>query len=257
MALRKVLVPLAVKSLTENSIARLHFIRETYLKKLVGNNLIPVLVAETMSKEMIAELYNECCGVLFVGGSDFAPKYYNQEPHEKLDASESKRDILELDILKRLLDDKKPFLGICRGCQALAIAAGGDLLQHIPDLNLSETHMAQFTDRSMTYEDLITVEKHEVIIDRESKAFLILNKNRVKVTSAHHQSVMNPGRNMKISGVSPSGITEIVEHTDPEHFCFGLQCHPEAEAGDMEVFFKRFAEAVYSYSKIEEKELAN
>jgi putative glutamine amidotransferase len=241
--MKKVLVPLAVKSLTENSVAPLHFVRETYINKLVENNLTPVFISTKISKEMVDELYSECDGVLFTGGSDFHSENYGENEHEKLDASERERDKLEIYILKKVLNDKKPFLGICRGCQALAIASGGTLEQHIPDTEEHEVHMSEFADRSMTYEDLVSTEKHRVKIDKNSKAFRILKKEMIETNSAHHQAVKTVGKSLQVVGMTQAGIVEIIEHK--EFFCFGLQSHPEAEVnGDLEVFFHKFAEAI-------------
>lgn len=116
---------MATISLAENSIAPLHFARETYIKKLLEYNLIPVFLTPLLKEEMVNVLYSECEGVMLMGGNDYDPAFYNEVKHERTEPKEPVRDRIEQYDLRKTLEDKKPYLGICRGCQALAIAAGG------------------------------------------------------------------------------------------------------------------------------------
>lgn len=212
-------------------------IRGTYLEKLSKYGLAPVLVPYILKKETVKNLYRECGGVFFPGGADLDSRLYGEKPHPKNYGVNPELDEFQISILRRTIRDKKPFLGVCRGAQVLAVAAGGSLYQHLPDVFPEEKHNVPF------YADLGKV-KHEVIISPRSRAFGILKKEKVMVNSGHHQAVKNPGAGLMISGRSPAGVAEILEHEDPNYFCFGLQCHPEAETGDFEPFFAEFAQAV-------------
>lgn len=244
--MKKVIVVMAVVQLQEKSIAPLHFARATYLKKLAYYGLMPIFVTSTMSDEMINEAYDMCDGALFMGGSDFDPSLYNQIPHEFTQANELSRDKIELYLLKKILADRKPFLGICRGCQALNIATGGDLLQHVPDITIEENHGI---GEGNTYERLLTNPKHEVSLVQNSKINQIMGKLSVMVNSGHHQAINSPGSNIVITGRSLNSIVEVIEHIDPDFFCFGIQSHPEAEDESFfEEVFAGFTSAIKIYT---------
>lgn len=235
--MKKIFVPLSPLPGEADQRSANFGIRGTYLKKLSNYGLAPVLVSYILKKEAVKNLYRECGGVFFPGGADLDAQLYGEEPHPKNYGVNREFDEFQVDILRRALRDKKPFLGICRGAQILAVAAGGSLHQHLPDMFPDEKHNVP------VYADLGRV-KHEVIISPRSRAFGILKKEKVMVNSGHHQAVKNPGAGLMISGRSPAGVAEILEHEDPDYFCFGLQCHPEAETGDFEPFFEAFARAV-------------
>jgi putative glutamine amidotransferase len=236
--MRKVLVPLASIKLHPDTIAPIQFARETYIKKLLKYNLLPLFVSSLLSEEQIDQLYSMSDGVLFMGGQDFKAAHYHEIPHEKNDSPDENRDKVELYILKKVLQDKKPFLGICRGCQALAIASGGKLYQHLPEKVEGEVHTLD------TYDKLKDIH-HTVTVNKNSIVFEILKKVTLNVNSAHHQAVESVGKDLEIVGSSPRGVTEIIEHKDKSYFCIGIQSHPEAlEYGDLEPLFKAFAETL-------------
>ena len=143
-------------------------------------------------------------------------------------------------MLKKILRDRKPFLGICRGCQALAIASGGTLHQHLPDLKLKENHGTRI------YAELFAKDNgHEIFIDPKSKTRRILKTVSLKVNSAHHQAVKTTGADFAVSARSKEGIAEIIEHRDTNYFCFGIQCHLEAMRNSkLDRLFAKFAKAI-------------
>jgi len=235
--MKKIFVPASPVSDGDNPRIANFGIRKTYLEKLSEHGLTPVLVPHVFKKESIDELYKECGGVFFPGGADLDSRLYGERPHLKNYGVNREFDEFQIDILRRTLRYRKPFLGICRGAQILAVAAGGSLYQHLPDVFPREEHNVP------SYADLGKI-KHEVVVVRDSRAFQILKKEKIIANSGHHQAVKNPGAGLNVSGLSPAGVAEILEHQDPNYFCFGLQCHPEAETGDFEPFFEEFARAV-------------
>ena len=237
--MKKVLVPLATLNLEENSFAPLHFVRETYIKKLLKYGLAPLFISPLTPTKIADELYNECDGVLLTGGSDFNPTLYKEKPHPKTEARELARDKFELEVIKKVLTDRKPFLGICRGCQALAIASGGSLHQHVPDIAPEETH-----SKINSYAEIADNET-EVQIDKKSRLYGLLRKEKITVRCGHHQAVKTLGKNFKAVGFSLAGIIECVEYIDPSFFCFAVQSHPEIEEnGDLEPLFEAFSSSV-------------
>lgn len=68
--------------------------------------------------------------ILFTGGEDISPKYYNENigSHTK---TNPERDVIEFKIVKLAKMAGVRCLGICRGAQLLTVAAGGKLIQHV------------------------------------------------------------------------------------------------------------------------------
>jgi len=217
---------------------KIHF----YVRKLKRFGMEPIFVWPDMAVNIRA-LYDWADAVLLTGGGDFDPTHYGQEPHRLTDLDIPGRDDMEIELAKWIFRDKKPVLGICRGCQALAIARGGSLLQHIPDLGISERHGK--SEHLHTAEEMVAAkEMHDVLIDTGSRTYRLLGKNKVSVNTFHHQMVEKPGVGIAIVGKSPAGVTEIIESTDRNHWCFGVQSHPERfETSDLDAFFKGLSEA--------------
>ena len=68
--------------------------------------------------------------VLFTGGEDVDPSYYN-EGKLKETASNPARDRREAWIYNKCLENKIPMVGICRGAQFLNVMNGGKMWQHV------------------------------------------------------------------------------------------------------------------------------
>lgn len=185
--------------------------------------------------------FPQAAGALYVGGADLDPVLYGARCHPKTGATEQRRDVLEILLLReRILPQRLPFLGLCRGAQALAIAADGTLHQHLPDLGHDEEH----------WEDPVVGgdATHPVLVDPASRCATYLGTRRVTVNSHHHQAIDRPGVGNRIVGRSPSGIAEIIERDDPSHWCVGLQGHPERESSScLTPVLRAFAGAVRSH----------
>jgi len=221
---------------------RLSAINNNFFERFNRYGYIPLLITAHMSKPVRDELYNLSRGVLFTGGHDWQPSTYGQHPHKTTHSHDALRDVLELDILKQTLNDGKPFLGICRGAQALAIACGGSLVQHLPDVT-KERH--GYSDEETT-DDPDKQLYHDVQLVTGTKIHAILQKETVSVVTRHRQAIDNPG-NLVVSGRSPAGIIEAVEHpTLPFHI--GVQSHPEYGYAQDELF-EAFAKAADQFRK--------
>lgn len=211
-------------------------IKNTYITKLDEFKVLPIFASGHMNKSTIDDLYDLCDGVLVPGGKDLNPKLYGQEAHPKTGMLDLKTDDLDLYLINKTLNDGKPFLGICRGAQALAVACGGTLIQHLPDVT-EETHGASEEKSS---DKVFENPHHSVIIDRKSKTYGVIKKDRITVISRHHQAIDNPG-SLHVSGKSPGGIIEFVEHPSlPYHL--GIQGHPELD-NSLDMLFESLFEA--------------
>jgi len=233
-----VLLPLATTKPNEFKV-NLQFCRESYLNKLIPYGLTPLFVSPSMTSEMINEMYNLSKGLFLTGGADISPDHYGEVKHEKTRSHEIDRDKIEIDLVKKTVKDKKPFLGICRGAQLLNVALGGTLTQCIKEKE--PIHQHDFGK----YDNIFNSIHHKVYVKKPSHLFNILKKDTIMVNSNHHQAIRVLGNDLVVSGETEDNIVEVIEHTDKDYFCFGIQSHPEAEEnGDLEPLFKEFAKVL-------------
>ncbi len=219
----KIYIPTAQTKLKPESQVFVHMVRETYINKIIEAGGIPIIIPSIDNEDIINMVLDYADGILLTGGSDIDPKFYNQAKHEKTEIKESRRDDFEIKLVKQAIAQKIPILGICRGAQVLAVANGGELYQHVPAIS-SLKHGAD------DYDDLFKPDfSHKVFVKRDSKVFEIIKTEEIEITSAHHQSIKNSGKNMRIVGTTPDNITEIIEHEDKDYFCIGFQGHIEAQ----------------------------
>jgi putative glutamine amidotransferase len=236
----KVLVPLARRGEVTDLFID-YGLRSTYLHKLTAYGLAPVLVSPETPVDMVTEFYRESRAILLMGGTDIDPKNYYAARHPLTESADRPRDELELMITRMALEDKKPVLGICRGCQLLNVAAGGTLIQHIEEGVVRHRLLRE----DPTYDGLLRQSRHDVNLKEGSKIRALLNVSTISTNSAHHQCVETLGKNLIATGFAADGIIEVIEHSDPSYFCFAVQCHPEADSeGPLEPLFRAFAEVV-------------
>jgi len=153
--------------------------------------------------------------VVFAGGADLDPALYDDAPHPATLGIRPDRDAGELPLLQAALRADLPVLGICRGMQLLAVAHGGKLVQHLPDLVGHERHRPAPG----------VYGQHEVRTATGSLAQSLLGEN-VLVPSYHHQGLALPG-SLTVSGWADDDSPEVVE--DPaRRFLLGVLWHPEA-----------------------------
>ena len=237
----KVVIPFSLKKTgTVGNIRVTHFVRGAYLAKLVELDLIPLFVSPIMSDSQVDQIVSEARGLLLCGGNDIEPDIYGEPRNPMTEISTPERDILEITLIKRFEAACLPVLGICRGCQALAVASGGKLNQHIPDLGINEVHGQS---EENIHEHIAPY--HEVIVEPASAISQIIGKSIITTNSFHHQSVKSVGKSLKIVGRTKAGIVELIEHSDRQQFIFGVQSHPELEAdGELEPLWLSFAKRV-------------
>ena len=210
-------------------------VQHTYIRAVAQGGGIPVLIPAILSDEDRSELFTRLKGVLFSGGGDISLKYFEGEDHPKIDGVDDDRDVTELTLLKRSVDDGKPFLAICRGIQVMNVALGGTLYTHIPD---------QVTTDLQHDQDEFTTLAHVVNIDEDSQMAEIFGETLLQVNSLHHQGLKDVASPLKVVGHAPDGVIEAVEL--PDHpYGIGVQWHPEwlTDQLVMRRLFKSFVDA--------------
>ena len=180
---------------------------------------IPI-VLPNMEKGITDSIANLIDGLLLTGGGDIDPTLFGEEPHQALGSIVPERDEFEVDLIKKMLAQNKPILGICRGAQILSIALGGDMYQDI--YTQSEGKLIQHDQKAPR-----THASHFVQVHKGSVLRNVVGEERFKVNSFHHQAVRNIPDGFRVSGLASDGIIEAFE-SEFHPFVMGIQWHPES-----------------------------
>jgi putative glutamine amidotransferase len=162
-------------------------------------------------------------GVVFTGGGDVDPANYGATPHPATEPDKA-RDTAELLLMRAALDAELPVLGVCRGMQVMAVATGGSLHQHLPDVIGHERHRAASGTDPLAA-DAADYGRHDVVVDEDSRAHHYFGRC-LTVNSFHHQAVADPGEFAAVGWCPDDRVVEIIERPG-RAFAMGVQWHPE------------------------------
>ncbi len=160
------------------------------------------------------------------GGSDVDPRRCSQVPGYYTSKPDPMKEYFDTTILPKYIENGTPVLGICRGCQSIAVLFGAKLVQHM----YHETN-TEISGRDATVHALALVDgkfKDNYIKTHSDKSGKV---KIIKVNSMHHQcvSIHNfPSDTLEIiayyKGSNPSSIEAFKHRIYP---IYGLQYHPE------------------------------
>lgn len=191
----------------------------SYINAVMQAGGVPVLIPSLIAEDGWDAVYSRVDGILLSGGGDIALEYSPGEPHPRIDEIDLIRDSIELKLVRAAVSDGKPFLGICRGCQVMNVALGGNLYTHIPD------QLPNALDHSYPG-NMRTVLVHDVKIEEGTRVAEIFGEPILKVNSLHHQGLNEIAPSLRVAGHAPDGLVEAVEL--PDHpFGIAVQWHPE------------------------------
>lgn len=211
------------------------FPREFYVQSILAAGGIPLLIPPLEEPGDAGEVLAKLDGLLLSGGGDISPMYLGEVPLRGIKDCFPQRDLSEIALTRKALARDLPILGICRGIQVLAVAAGGKIYQDIPSQYPQSNSHHQTAPRAYPW--------HEVEV-LESKLYQITGLKRISVNSFHHQAVSVLPAGFITTAVAPDGIIEGIE-LPTTRFCLGVQWHPEAMEKDKnsKAIFKAFIQA--------------
>ena len=178
----------------------------------------PVMLPLTSDIQQIEQALEICSGFLFTGGQDVSPSLYHEEKTVRCGECSSERDAMEHMLLKNAMQLDKPILGICRGIQFINAALGGTLWQDIPAQLASDVNHCQ----KPPYDKPV----HDVMIQKDSPLFELLQKEWLSVNSYHHQGIRDLAPLLKCMAQATDGLAEAV-YAPNQHFLWAVQWHPE------------------------------
>jgi putative glutamine amidotransferase len=190
----------------------------TYLRTLDAAGAIPVVLPPT-GTDHLGPLLERLDGLCLSGGPDLDPAAYGApDRHTELGPTEPSLDAFELSLVRMGLQRDLPILAICRGSQALNVACGGTLHQHVPGHRQTES---------------ATSTTHEVEIESRSRLQRMVRTRTLAVNSFHHQAVDVLGDGLRVVARAPDGTIEAIEG---DGFIVGVQWHAETLMAHMPLF---------------------
>jgi len=198
------------------------FPRHYYVESVRRAGGIPVIVPPVRQADEAEEILARCDGMIFTGGGDISPIYLNEQPRYGIGQCLPERDVGELLLARLAFGRDFPVLGICRGIQVMAVAAGGRIYQDIPSQYPKALQHSQTAPRPHPW--------HEVQV-LESVLQRLLGEKRVLVNSFHHQAVLDVPPGFVVNALASDGIIEGIERLGAK-FCLGVQWHPESMESD-------------------------
>ncbi len=197
--------------------SRIYKIMESYVKAILNAGGTPVLLPSCGSPEEYAQFADKLDGYLVPGGQDISSLLYGEEPRRQVTFVRSADDEYEFALIRKMAEQNKPVLGICRGCQVINVAFGGTLYQDIPSQCPDSHGHYQTAPRHEAY--------HSVELVGGSRLAKILDCDALCINSFHHQAVKDVAPNFHINANARDGIIEGIEHD--EKYILGVQWHPE------------------------------
>jgi putative glutamine amidotransferase len=183
----------------------------SYSRAIAAAGGVPV-VLPPVDTDGLEPLLAALAGVCLSGGPDLDPAAYGAKPHPQLGPTWPDLDAYELALVRRADALGVPLLAICRGMQALNVARGGTLRQHVDghrqDVRCEHT-------------------AHAVAVAGDSLLGMLVADQRIEVNSFHHQAIADLGRGLRPVGWADDGVIEAVEDRGAR-FVLGIQWHAEA-----------------------------
>ena len=225
---------------------------EAYYKKVFGADAIPLIIPPVSHPALLNGILDRIDALMLSGGADINPLYSGEEPQPQLGYINAERDQSELLLTRLAYNRQMPILGICRGIQAMAVALGGKVSQHI------DTPIKHAQD-APRYEPT-----HSVVLEKDSTLYNIYNNRAYQpashsispdaqtpadvlyVNSMHHQAVVDPGEHFRATAHAKDGIIEAIESSEMKPV-IGVQWHPECMAGEAAPLVKWLAAEASKY----------
>jgi putative glutamine amidotransferase len=191
---------------------------------------LPVILPPLAKDAELEALLDRLDGVILSGGMDIDPRRWGLSTHPAVQPMAERREENDRLLLRRIVQRQLPVLGIGLGMQQLNLTFGGNLYLHLPEE----------MPRSLPHRDPSGgAHRHAVMLEPNTRMEEIYGAGEIRVNSAHHQAVRQPGKGLRVGAVAPDGVIEAIEAEDASWFCVGVQWHPESETAsalDMQLF---------------------
>ncbi len=170
-----------------------------------AGGLALLLVPDPATTAEPDEVLDRIDGLVLAGGVDVG--------------DDPERDAFETALATRALERDLPLLGVCRGMQVMNVAAGGTLIEHVPDAVGHSDHR----HTPGVWSD------HEVRLSDGSLAAGAAGSGVTPVKSHHHQAVDRVGAAFTVTGWATGDDLPEAMEARGSRFALAVQWHPEAD----------------------------
>lgn len=185
----------------------------------------PVVISLGLSPGHLEKIARTLDAVLLSGSpADIEPTRFGAQKHPDCADPDSDRERTDFALLEHAFTEHKPVLAICYGIQSLNVFLSGTLVQDIPSELRTSTRHDWDSDRGEPEPF------HAARIEPGSRLEQMAQASEVMVNSSHHQSILEPGRHLRVVSRAPDGVIEAVEWTGDANWVTGVQWHPERMA---------------------------
>lgn len=196
--------------------------------------------------EPVAKLDDQVDLLVFSGGEDVDPFFYNHDKH-KTTYSNFSKDQREIDQYLLAQEFGIPCVGICRGGQLLHIMNGGTMWQ---DVNMhGRDHMAK--THGTNIEVLLSSMHHQMLMpNSKTENILLLTAHeatkKAKMSALDDQARHTPLETVRyVSKANPDEDIEALYY--PETNCLCFQPHPELSVNEHTGKYKPMVDLFFSY----------
>jgi putative glutamine amidotransferase len=202
---------------------------EKYLAAVRQAGAEPVPVSLQLPPAELARLAETLDGFVLSGSpADVDPAQFGAPRQPECNESDRDRERTDFALLDHAFAQHKPVLAICYGIQSLNVHLGGTLLQDIPKALGTRIDHDWDDEQGPDTPDTL----HDAQIAPGSQLAQLAGSARAVVNTSHHQSVLEPGRNLQITARAEDGVIEALEWTGDSNWIVGVQWHPERMASD-------------------------
>lgn len=186
------------------------------IEAVVKSGGLPIILP-SVEPQLAANYLPLFDGVIFAGGADVDPTFFNEEPHLKLGMTYRKRDLFEIALVKEALGAGKALMGICRGMQLINIALGGSVYQDLSEYPHPTLKHSQDAPGNLP--------SHHVSVAADSRIFKLIGQ-RAYVNSRHHQALHKIAPSLRVTAMADDQVPEAVESI-ANNRVLAVQWHPE------------------------------
>ncbi|MBZ5503413.1 MAG: gamma-glutamyl-gamma-aminobutyrate hydrolase family protein, partial [Acidobacteriia bacterium] len=195
---------------------------EPYLDAVRQAGGEPVALSLELPSEGLTQLAETLDAVVLSGSpADVNPALFRAARHAQCADPDPDRERTDFTLLEHALAHHKPVLAICYGTQSLNVFRSGTLVQDIP------SEVPAPLQHEWEKEKGAPEPFHPVQLEPGSRLAQLAGAAEVVVNSSHHQSVLEPGCNLRVAARAGDGVVEAVEWTGGAHWIIGVQWHPE------------------------------
>lgn len=208
------ILPTSNYMLTNDTFADTYRYGNNYIKKIVDNGGVPLLIPY-VDDEIIQDTLEVCDGLLLPGGNKVTKT--------------------NLEVVDYFYKNYKPILGICLGMQTLAMySVNRDREESKRIIKVIDNGVSHWPVE--LYRENNDQVVHKVKIDKDTKLFEIFDKEEMDVNSVHKCTITEVGKDFKVSATSEDGLIEAIEYSGEDRYILGVQFHPEVLPQYNEIF---------------------